>query len=136
MHTAQVQGLAPARKSMRRLAVLVVLASALLTSAWMSVGPVSQANAVTINPFCWGVGVGPWGQCAAGFTRPLVMVAGKGGQHSGCVNAYEFTWLVSSWACSSTNTWAQIHYNGARQLQGTVRNNVGVNNVLYGEMWH
>jgi hypothetical protein len=135
MHTAQVQGLAAARKSTRRLAVLVVLAAALLTSAWMSFGPVSQANA-TINQFCWGAGVGPWGQCSAGFTRPLLMVAGKGGQHSGCVNAYHGSNLVSSWACSPTNTWTQIYYDGSRWLHGTVKNNVGVNNVLYGEMWH
>jgi hypothetical protein len=89
-----------------------------------------------MGQFCWANPVGAWGQCTASWGQWLTSVHGKGGQHSGCVNAYHGGSLVSSWACSPTNEWAFIGYNGSRWMQGTVKNNTGSNNVLYGEMWY
>jgi hypothetical protein len=134
MHALGLDSRNSVLNGVRRRALLAVLVGALLACAYGLAGPVQNANA-TINQFCWGAAVGPWGQCTASFTRPLVQVSGKGGQASACVNAYEGGSLVSSWVCQVTNTWANISYSGTRQLAGTVRNNVGNNNVLYGEMW-
>ena len=131
----QAQGGDGHRRSLGRTALLALLALVAALSLSMSRG-VEDAKAETIGSFCWGAGVGPWGQCTAGWGQWLTSVHGKGGQHSGCVNAYHNGALVSSWACGATNEWAFIGYNGARWMQGTVRNNVGVNNVLYGEMWY
>lgn len=135
MHALRLESPVSIMKGARRRASIAAIAVALVASGYGLVGPVERANAVTVDQFCWGHPIGPWGECSANFIRPLTMVAGKGGQASACVNAYEWTWLVSSWACAPTNTWAQIYYNGARQLAGAVRNNVNNNNVLYGEMW-
>jgi hypothetical protein len=135
MDVSQSHAVLGAGRKARRLALLIALAIALLTSIWMAAGPVSNANA-GVGQFCWGAGVGPWGHCTSNWGQWLTSVHGKGGQHSGCVNAYHNGALVSSWACSPTNTWAFIGYNGARWMHGTVRNNTASNNVLYGEMWY
>lgn len=119
----------------RRLAVLIAVMTALLASAWMVAGPTSNAQA-GMGQFCWGAGVGGWGQCTASWGQNLTGVFGKGGQHSACVNAYYSGSLIHEWVCSPTNVWALIGFNGARWMQGTVRNNVAESNVLYGEMWY
>jgi hypothetical protein len=117
----------------RYVAMLVTVAA--FAMSWLSMGPVSNAGAVTTGQYCWQHSIGPWGQCSASYSRYLVAVFGKGGQHAACTNAYEWTWLVSSWACAGTNEWASIGFNGTRLLAGAVKNNTGSNNVLYGEMW-
>jgi hypothetical protein len=95
----------------------------------------APASITSMGQFCWGVAVGAWGQCTASWGQYLTGVFGKGGQHSGCVNAYEGGTLIHSWVCSPTNEWAVIGFNGARYLVGTVKNNTASSNVLYGEMW-
>jgi hypothetical protein len=122
-------------RRVRRLVAIGVLLSALLMCTWMAVGPVSNAQAA-IGQFCWGAGVGPWGHCTAGWGQWLGSVHGKGGQHTGCVNAYWNGGLVTNWACSPRNTWAFIGFDGSRWMQGTVKDNSGNSNVLYGEMWY
>jgi hypothetical protein len=117
----------------RRLLALMMTVAAMLT-AWVSLGPVSNAGAITYGQYCWGVGVPAWGECNATYIRPLVAVFGKGGQHAACTNAYEWG-LVGPWACAGKNEWASISFNGSRQLFGTVKNNTASSNVLYGEMW-
>lgn len=119
---------------MRRALATVALIIAVVTGLSMSQST-PKADAA-MGTFCWGTAVGPWGQCTAGWGQYLWSVHAKGGQHSGCVNAYYNGSLASSWACAPTNEWAFIGYNGTRWMQGTARNNVGVNNVLYGEMWY
>lgn len=119
---------------MRRALATVALIIAVVTGISMFQST-AKADAA-MGTFCWGTAVGPWGQCTAGWGQYLWSVHAKGGQHSACVNAYYSGSLASSWACAPTNEWAFIGYNGTRWMQGTARNNVGVNNVLYGEMWY
>jgi hypothetical protein len=114
--------------------MLAGVLAALISGIWMSAGPVSRADAAT-GTYCWAYNAGPWNICAASYGRPLVAVFGKGGQHAACTNAYELLILVSSWVCAGPNEWAQINFNGTRNLAGAVKNNTGSWNVLYGEMW-
>jgi hypothetical protein len=123
------------RSHLRRLAALFAVVVAMVTGVSMASNSVSNANAA-MGQFCWGVGVGPNGQCTASWGQYLWSVYAKGGQHSGCVNAYYSGSLVSSWVCNVTNEWAMIGFNGTRWMQGTAKNNTGSNNVLYGEMWY
>jgi len=120
---------------MRRALATVALIIAVVMGFSMSSQATTKADAA-MGTFCWGSAVGPWGQCTAGWGQYLWSVHAKGGQHSGCVNAYYSGSLVSSWACAPTNEWAFIGFNGTRWMQGTARDNSGNSNVLYGEMWY
>jgi hypothetical protein len=119
----------------------LILACALTLAAvmWLLSGPVTKANAANQEAFCNGYLAAPFGQngdrCHAPNYRTLIGVAGKGGNHSACVDAEDTGGnLVTSWVCSSgPNVEVSIGFCCGSTLRGVVRNNTtGDTNHLWG----
>lgn len=124
-----------ARSGIQSLRIALIAALlALLGTVWIATGPLTNAKAAT-GQYCWGVNTAPWGECGSTYYRYLVAVFAKGGQGAACTSAQEWLQLVHPWACAGKNEWAQVNFNGARELGGVAKNNTGNYNVLYGEMW-
>ncbi|HWW67885.1 MAG TPA: hypothetical protein VNY83_07865 [Solirubrobacterales bacterium] len=101
---------------------------ALLTSIWLSAGPISKASAIEQN-FCTNYWAAPYGQ--AGDRCKSTVRAFLGGvwvyshEHSACVDALNTSeGLVTSWHCTFGPEGEQFLYLGyERNLKGIVRNN-------------
>lgn len=125
------QGLALGRRA-RRLAVLIALAAALLSSA-MVTGPVSNANAGD-GEFCVGAWLAPYGSSGDrcwGNGNYLTHIQAYSAQHSICVGGAQNGWLVKPWSCASGPwTWTYMGFDGSRWLNPVVRNNAASNSQV------
>lgn len=109
--------------------LLVALAASIGMFCAVAAGPVTKAHAGGEH-FCYVV-ASPHGQCG-GPSRWTTWVRSYGYWHSACSNAFQGGSPVTNWACAPTHTWSNSYFDGTRWMQGVIKNNVGVNNQIWG----
>jgi len=121
------------RSALGRLSLVLATLVAAVLAFSMYVAPTASAG---FYGFCEGLGAGSYAQCHAQPFYHIVwsrVIVDPYPGYQGCASALNGNGVqVNSFVCTTTGLQATNYYDGSRYLQGLIKNNTRLYNVLHG----